>query len=135
MDIQHPGRSRTVRSIDNIESARQDVTHNPQKSLRGRSEDLQIFKTYLLSILKEDLKCYPYKIQFVQKIDQSDYEKRFQFVRLVIEIFQKEVNMCFLLMTDEAHFHLNGFINKQNFRYWRVENPRIANEKDYIHNV
>ena len=31
---QHPGRSRTVRSIDNIESVRQDVTHNLQKFVR-----------------------------------------------------------------------------------------------------
>ena len=28
-------------------------------------------------------------------------------------------------MTDEAHFHMNGFVNKQNFRYWAVENPII----------
>ena len=33
-------------------------------------------------------------------------------------------------MTDEAHFHLNGFVNKQNLRYWGVENPRIVNEKE-----
>jgi hypothetical protein len=23
-----------------------------------------------------------------------------------------------LFMSDEAHFHLSGFVNKQNFRYW-----------------
>ena len=33
-------------------------------------------------------------------------------------------------MTDEAHFHLNGFVNKQNFGYWGVENLRILNEKE-----
>ena len=52
---QHPGRSRTARSIDNIESVRQDVTHNPQKSVRRRSEELQISKTSLRRILGEDL--------------------------------------------------------------------------------
>ena len=31
-------------------------------------------------------------------------------------------------MTDEKHVYLNGFVNKQNFRYWEVENPRILNE-------
>ena len=58
-------------------------------------------------------------------IGQNDYEKILQFARLFIEIFQQEEKKCFLLMTDEKNFLLNGFVNKQNFRYWRVENPRI----------
>ena len=33
-------------------------------------------------------------------------------------------------MTDEAYFHLNGFGNKQKFRYWGVEIPRILKEKE-----
>jgi hypothetical protein len=28
-----------------------------------------------------------------------------------------------ILMMDEAHFHLSGSVNKQNFRYWAAENP------------
>lgn len=27
-------------------------------------------------------------------------------------------------MGDEAHFHLNGYINRQNYRFWGIENPR-----------
>ena len=54
----------------------------------------------------------------------------FQFAWSFIEIFQQEEKHCSLLMTHKAHFHLNGFVNKQNFRYWRVDNPRIVNEKE-----
>jgi hypothetical protein len=28
-----------------------------------------------------------------------------------------------LLITDETHFHLSEFVNKQNFRYWSATNP------------
>jgi hypothetical protein len=28
-----------------------------------------------------------------------------------------------LLMSHEAHFHLSGYVNKQNFRYWSDKNP------------
>jgi hypothetical protein len=33
-----------------------------------------------------------------------------------------------LLMSDEARFHLSGFINKQNFRYWSATNPTELHE-------
>ena len=66
----------------------------------------------------------------MQKIGQNDYEKRLQLARSFIEILQQEENNRFLLMTGEAHFHLNSFVNIRNFRYWGVENPRILNEKE-----
>lgn len=31
-------------------------------------------------------------------------------------------------MSDEAHFNMNGFINKQNCRIWALENPRVIHE-------
>ena len=32
-------------------------------------------------------------------------------------------------MSDEAHFHVSGFVNKQNFCYWSEANPRALHEK------
>jgi hypothetical protein len=37
--------------------------------------------------------------------------------------------MDHLIMSDEAHFHLNGNVNKQNFRYWSAENPHMLHQK------
>ena len=34
-----------------------------------------------------------------------------------------------IIMSDEAHFHLRGYVNKQNCRIWRSENPKMIIEK------
>jgi hypothetical protein len=34
-----------------------------------------------------------------------------------------------VVMNDEANFHLNGFVNKQNCRFWAVENPRELHQR------
>jgi len=36
-------------------------------------------------------------------------------------------------MSNEAHFHLSGFVNKQNFHYWFVTNPIELHERS-LHN-
>jgi hypothetical protein len=33
-----------------------------------------------------------------------------------------------LILSGKAHFHLNVYTNKQNFRYWTEENPRPLHE-------
>ena len=31
-------------------------------------------------------------------------------------------------MSDEAWFHLSGYVNSQNTRYWSFENPHLIHE-------
>ena len=33
-----------------------------------------------------------------------------------------------IIFSDEAHFWLNGFVNKQNMRYWSASNPIVLLE-------
>jgi len=33
------------------------------------------------------------------------------------------------LVTDEAHFHLSGYVNKQNSYYWAPENPQELHQR------
>ncbi|KAI5737587.1 hypothetical protein M8J76_014918 [Diaphorina citri] len=54
--------------------------------------------------------------------------RRILFYNTMKEIIEEEPDIH-LLMSDEAHFHLNGTVNKQNFRYWAQDNSRQLHER------
>ena len=41
---------------------------------------------------------------------------------------EEEYFLQHLITSDEAHFHLSGYVNKQNCRFWGCENPQIVHE-------
>ncbi|GFU52304.1 putative DD41D transposase [Trichonephila clavipes] len=64
--------------------------------------------------------------QFGLAIHQNDHQARRRFVEwaqneiAVVPDFHKRI-----LFSDEAHFWLNGYVNKQNFRIWSETNPQV----------
>ncbi|GFV88820.1 uncharacterized protein TNCV_4608651 [Trichonephila clavipes] len=65
-------------------------------------------------------------IQFGLAIHQNDHQARRRFVEwaqneiAVVPDFHKRI-----LFSDEAHFWLNGYVNKQNCRIWSEANPQV----------
>ncbi|GFW96381.1 putative DD41D transposase [Trichonephila clavipes] len=59
-------------------------------------------------------------------IHQNDHQARRRFVEwaqnetVVVPDFHKRI-----LLSDEAHFWLNGYVNKQNCRIWSEANPQV----------
>ncbi|GFW52301.1 transposase [Trichonephila clavipes] len=59
-------------------------------------------------------------------IHQNDHQARRRFVEwaqneiAVVPDFHKRI-----LFSDEAHFCLNGYVNKQNCRIWSEANPQV----------
>ncbi|GFX64491.1 hypothetical protein TNCV_2500131 [Trichonephila clavipes] len=63
---------------------------------------------------------------FSLAIHQNDHQARRRFVEwaqneiAVVPDFHKRI-----LFSDEAHFWLNGYVNKQNCRIWSEANPQV----------
>jgi hypothetical protein len=58
----------------------------------------------------------------VQELIECDVSNRKYFSERFLEILDDGGLISCLLMTDEAHFHLSGYVNKQNVHYWAEEN-------------
>lgn len=106
------------------------VMVSPNKPIRRHSQELNLSRGTLHNILKKDLNLHAYKVQLVQELKPTDHGKRRQFVEWVIAAEQQNEGFIKnIIFSDETHFHLNGFVNKQNCRIWENENPEIIHEK------
>ncbi|GFW42189.1 hypothetical protein TNCV_1206451 [Trichonephila clavipes] len=70
--------------------------------------------------------CQVIYSQFGLAIHQNDHQARRRFVEwaqneiAVVPDFHKRI-----LFSDESHFWLNGYVNKQNCRIWSEANPQM----------
>jgi len=75
-------------------------------------------------ILHKDLNFYLYKIVNVQELSDRDTANCRVSSEQLLEMLDEDGVINTVLMTNEAHFHLSGYVNKQNYRYWAPENPQ-----------
>ncbi|GFV53646.1 uncharacterized protein TNCV_1042532 [Trichonephila clavipes] len=72
------------------------------------------------------ISCQVIYSQFGLAIHRNDHQARRRFVEWaqneisVVPDFHKRI-----LFSDEAHFWLNGYVNKQNCRIWSEANPQV----------
>ncbi|GFV58967.1 hypothetical protein TNCV_1805051 [Trichonephila clavipes] len=80
----------------------------------------------MLKLLPLVWNCQEIYSQFGLAIHQNDHQARRRFVEwaqngiAVVPDFHKRI-----LFRDEAHFWLNGYVNKQNCRIWSEANPQV----------
>uniref|UniRef100_A0A0K0DZX4 DDE_3 domain-containing protein n=1 Tax=Strongyloides stercoralis TaxID=6248 RepID=A0A0K0DZX4_STRER len=71
-----------------------------------------------------------YKMMSVQQLLPVDHQKRRQFFLDELERITKDSrHLERIIFSDEAHFHLNGGINRHNCRMWSVDNPLWFEER------
>ena len=110
------GPEKNVRTSENIERVRQALVWSPSRSAKRHGVELNISRESVRRILQSDLRFHPYKIMVVQELKARDYVQREDFAVRMQVVFEEEETPI-ILMSDEAHFHLNGTVNKQNCRY------------------
>lgn len=125
-----PPAPRSARSLENIAAVRESVAEMPGTSIRHRSQELGLSRSSLHTILRKDLHLHPYKIQLTQALQPADHERRRNYSNWMLEAIENDPEFWKkIIMSDEAHFHLGGFVNNQNSRIWGSENPREVHEK------
>ncbi|CAF1539176.1 unnamed protein product, partial [Didymodactylos carnosus] len=115
-----PGRSRVVHTSAAIQKVKSRLRRKKNVSVRKLSRELNISRRTVGRILKNDLKCHPYKKIIEPKLTDSHKAERKKFANWVRNNFQKEQIMKILFL-DEKIFDINGVYNSQNDRIWAVD--------------
>ena len=126
----HP---RPVKSEENIESVKDVITTTPSKSVRKISSEAGLKRSSVHVILTSDLKMYPYKVQVVHGLKDGDPERRLLYCQWFLNKARETPEFLdSVFFSDEATFHLSGQVNRQNTRFWGLENPHeIAETKSF----
>ncbi|GFX27045.1 putative DD41D transposase [Trichonephila clavipes] len=97
--------------------------HSPRLTILVSPLSRNIIEIFHIHIGRD---CQVIYSQFGLAIHQSDQQARRRFVEwaqneiAVVPDFHKRI-----LFNDEAHFWLNGYVNKQNCRIWSEANPQV----------
>jgi hypothetical protein len=77
--------------------------------------------------LKEDLHLFPYRLTAVQELHVNDLPQRLNYCQWFLNTIPDDV-LEKTFFTDEAYFHLSGYVNSQNMRMWSSQNPHFFTE-------
>ena len=120
------GRPRTRTAQENVTAVADLIEQSPRRSIQKHAFALHMSATSVHRILHRSLHMHPYKIMVVQELSERGYETRTNLSRDILQsIPPTSVTIC----SDEAHFHLSGMVNKQNFQYWSQNNPRELHQR------
>lgn len=119
----------SVLSQEFLNTVQGNLQQSPKKSLRRLSQQLQSSYSSCQRATKR-LKLRPYKVRAVKELTPGDPAKRIEYCRWFNRFCRNNVNnkLEITFFTDEAWFHLNGYINSQNSRIWATENPHALHE-------
>jgi hypothetical protein len=125
-DSKPQGRPFSVPAPDNVERERDAVLRMPRQALALCLK----MKSSFRRILHKNLHYHPHKIQVAQELNKRDKVSRLQFYNEFLGLMKNNSDVVkILLMSDEAHFHGSGCVNKQNCRHWVPNNPRELHQR------
>jgi len=99
------GRPRSVRTAGNIVAVPEEVV---QMAIPWNAD----FRDFTVQIMKKNNGCYPYRVQVVHKLLPTNAHAHLTFAQRFLEMTNNDNNFLTDLMSDKAHFHMDGFTNK-----------------------
>ncbi len=116
------GRPRSATNERNEVMVIATVFEKRQQSLKEVAIETGNSITSVWRILRRH-KFHPYGVKLTQELSQADFGKRLDFCEFMDEKIRDPDFLKKICFSDESTFHLTGYVNRHNCRYWCEENP------------
>jgi transposase len=92
------------------------MPQSPKKSIRKLSQQVGGSYGMAHTALKKCSRLHSYKITAVHELEPGDSAKQVVYCKWFLDFLDREgeENLDVIFFTDEAYFHLSGYINSQN---------------------
>lgn len=117
-----------IRSDSVVLRARNAIQEQPTLSVRRLAQRLNVSTGTCHAVLTDNLTMHPYKLKMYQELLPTDYVKRMEYCQFFNQYLNNDDVLDKTFFTDEAWFHLTGYLNSQNMRIWSTENPHYFRE-------
>jgi hypothetical protein len=109
---------------DNLEQVRYAMLQSPCRSAWGQALTLRLYERSTCRIVHKDLHYHPYKIQVAQELSEPDKVSQLQFFNEFLDLVKNNGDIVnTLVMSNEAHFLVSGYVNEENCQDWAPNNP------------
>ncbi len=99
------------------------MEEHPGTSARRAAQQLGHKRKTVRKTLKEE-GFFPYQISELHELKPEDYSPSYDYCDWFFNKFGRNVEtMSTIFFSDEAGFHLSGYVNSQNYRIWLTNNP------------
>lgn len=115
----------TLRTEEVVNDVRQRMEQEPTKPLKRLSQEIGLSFGTCRTIVKKNLAMHSYKMQSYQSLLPTDHPRRLAYCQWFTDNLMNDDLLNLTFFSDEAWFHLSGYINSQNMRMWSSENPHI----------
>jgi len=126
-DIFHSGRPKKY-DDNHAMKVEEILNEKPKSTLTEISSLTNISRSSVFRLIHSELNLKSYKIQIHQKLFEEDYDRRVQTAEELIPLLEDITLENHIFFSDEATFHVSGYVHTQNCRIWSSEKPTIVNE-------
>lgn len=99
------------------------LEEKPKSTLSEISSQVQLSRTTIYRFMHLELNAKSYKIQIHQRLFEEDYDRRVETAETLLPFINDPAMENLIFFSDEATFHISGYVHKQNCRIWATEKP------------